>query len=799
MTLSALKRGQSGRWLIALFAAPALMLLLALPARAAIDCLPLGQPLPPVPELVSHNGVLRGTILLSDEQERIATREPGGVGNIAGKPGLFFVCNPQYMRTFRGVDAWPPLPPVPPNQYADPVPGPTLRARVGDIVELSFINQINTGDFGNSIDQAENGENNGCDSSSAGYPGTPHSQKPPVPKFGGDAFPDCFHGSSTGNIHFHGTHVNVTGTGDNVFLAVRPLPRDNRGNLTVKPDDVTKQFGGFFKACEERLGPNPLLEWPQTWTDAPLGPWTKGNPRDPKSPPDPNTWTGLQALLLQNYDKGRPPAQQLWPVDAQQIEMNQWPQYYIGAFPYCYRIPEYTSASWPPPPPPPGGHRLIMGQAPGTHWYHAHKHGSTDIDVANGMTGVFIIEGKYDDDLNAWYGPEWTRHQPVLVINQLGVSPNLLRNGPGTQDKGADFSVNGRMQPVLEMRPGEVQLWRIANTSGRSGAFFLGPPPGFKWRQIAQDGVQFADQNYKASENKPFLMAAGNRVDLLVMAPTLPAVYPVVVQHDVDASDLTGAYPLPLFSVRVSADAKPVTGQQAQFIPTAPKQPPFLADITDAEVQSTINNPRVLAFSGGTAKNGPNSYAQHSINGMQFNDDMPPWKVKLDTAEEWKITNGTVAISHPFHIHLNPFQVVEIFNPNETITVNKQIQPKYVFYNQNLLPGQCYLNANDPSTWKPCASDTASTVPQPRIWWDVFPIPSGLPATDQKGNPINDPNGNQIVVPGYFKMRSRFVDYPGWYVMHCHILAHEDRGMMMTVSLEPAGAAPVAHMPFMHH
>jgi hypothetical protein len=42
------------------------------------------------------------------------------------------------------------------------------------------------------------------------------------------------------------------------------------------------------------------------------------------------------------------------------------------------------------------------------------------------------------------------------------------------------------------------------------------------------------------------------------------------------------------------------------------------------------------------------------------------------------------------------------------------------------------------------------------------------------GTPINDANGNQIVVPGYFKMRSRFVDFSGYYVIHCHILAHED-------------------------
>jgi hypothetical protein len=99
------------------------------------------------------------------------------------------------------------------------------------------------------------------------------------------------------------------------------------------------------------------------------------------------------------------------------------------------------------------------------------------------------------------------------------------------------------------MKPGEVQMWRIANTSGRSGAFFVAPPPGFKWRRIAQDGVQLADANYQSSENKPFLMAAGNRVDLLVQAPAMPAaLFPVVVRNDVDPSDLTsgGTYPVPL-------------------------------------------------------------------------------------------------------------------------------------------------------------------------------------------------------------------------------------------------------------
>ena len=47
----------------------------------------------------------------------------------------------------------------------------------------------------------------------------------------------------------------------------------------------------------------------------------------------------------------------------------------------------------------------------------------------------------------------------------------------------------------------------------------------------------------------------------------------------------------------------------------------------------------------------------------------------------------------------------------------------------------------------------------------------------------HDPKTRRNVVPGYFKMRSRFVDYAGLYVLHCHILAHEDRGMMFSVNV----------------
>ena len=71
-------------------------------------------------------------------------------------------------------------------------------------------------------------------------------------------------------------------------------------------------------------------------------------------------------------------------------------------------------------------------------------------------------------------------------------------------------------------------------------------------------------------------------------------------------------------------------------------------------------------------------------------------------------------------------------------------------------------------------------------WWDVFPIPSGAQLTDP-----DDP-AKTIKVPGHFKMRSRFVDYTGYYVIHCHILAHEDRGMMQLIEVV-ADRTPLKH------
>jgi FtsP/CotA-like multicopper oxidase with cupredoxin domain len=790
-----------------------------------ISCAQTGQPLIRIPELVANEQekVLHGTILLTDTAQRVDLGIGGGN------------CVPQFMRNFQGINAVLPaypgmippgypgaVPPPPPTQYVDPVPGPTLRARVGDIVQLTFLNQINLADYGDSIDRGERGQ--GCDESTAPYPGR-------------DTFPDCFHGSSTGNIHFHGTHANPDTTGDDVFIEVRPSVTGPGGPLVAEPI-VRSAFDKFFAECKTQLDKSVLSQWPQSWSDFP-----------------PEIVVQQLAWLAQ-YDADPAIKDKLLPVDLKQWAQGAWPQYYIGAFPYCFRLPEYKEKTWPPAAPArPSVHNvmmehaeppLIMGQSPGTHWYHAHKHGSTTLDVENGMTGAFIIEGGYDDALNNFYSQSWTRSQPVLVVNQLGTGVNLFAGGTART-----FSVNGRIEPVIAMRPGEVQLWRIVNTSARGGVFISGfaahnttvplSPQPFTWKQTAQDGVQFKGVNYDKSKNPNLLISPGNRADFLVQAPTAPGQYDLLVIEARSRCETLPAnqvptiptvqppagaemppypkppYPTPICGsivegvlqdpvltplLTVNVTGTPAGGNQALFIPSGQLQasfPPFLQDIGDDEVNGT----KIVVFESHPTVGGGPPFAMHEINGQKFDGNVGA-VVLLNAVEEWKIVNNTVnggvqiidgkpvvvktdppgVVDHPFHIHVNPFQIVEFFDPNQVLPGTNTY--KYVFIQSgqqppNLFTGQCLLYYDKPDTWKPCDSGPKTDL----IWWDVFAIPSARAVF------INN-NTQSVTVPGYFKMRSRFVDYAGQYVMHCHILAHEDRGMMTVVEVVPF-TTPYSH------
>jgi FtsP/CotA-like multicopper oxidase with cupredoxin domain len=717
-----------------------------------------------LPEIDSNgHGITAGMIVLSDGQR--AFQIAAGTPDSAGK------CVPQLLRSFQNHE------PVAPNPSAAPplpTPGPTIRAELGDVVEITFLNQIDPLDYGASIDRWEDltkvtdQPGLGCDSSTTGYP---ELSKGPPPIY--DTMPNCFHGSSTGNLHFHGTHTSPQSTADDVFVQVRPSPRENNAPV-VTAATVKLMFDEFFAKCAATLHADNLSQWPKVWSDLPVA------------------YTTMEEKLLQAYDQGKPPQTQLWPPDEAKIKAGEWPQYYIGAFPNCFLVPKYPGVV-------PHGMpmSLRMGQSPGTHWYHAHKHGSTFLNVANGMEGALIIEGDgYDGKFNAFYdkyrtdkSTEWTRQQPVLIVNQYATTPGLERGGGAPP---TPFAVNGEQEPTLTMYPGQVMLWRMINSSTTDGFYLPALPAGFTWRQTAQDGVQFDDQNYQARAERPVFVAPGNRIDLLVQAPkTVTTEFnPINVYQGTSVSTAETSPPNAiLFTIKLAG-----TGPAMPLMPHMPPRPSFLKDITPGELSKQT---QTLDF----ATTGKGGQRKETINGHKFMEG-PSLKIDpLNTVQEWTIKNSTFGpkIDHPFHIHVNPFQVVEEFDPNAPLLDAKghpvldsggKPVPLYVasVTKPTLRLGQCWLNPNDQSTWVACKASPASAYPGEKttnIWWDVFPIPAGRVVAVSPTQNVN--------VPGYFKLRSRFVDYAGSYVLHCHILAHEDRGMMMEVDLAVNNKVPMQH------
>ncbi len=365
---------------------------------------------------------------------------------------------------------------------------------------------------------------------------------------------------------------------------------------------------------------------------------------------------------------------------------------------------------------------------PGTHWYHPHKHGSTRLQVENGMAGALIVND-YPDTLP----PEMEGIEDQVLILQellkesdLALTEQMLRFG--VTEATHLFTVNGEVRPVIEIAQGEVRRWRFVNSGVSADGYFNlavahlsesgeyadcaqpGAPGCVALNHIAMDGI-YLDEIRQVSN---VLLAPGNRADLLVRFDE-PGEYVLLdLGHDRGGD----------FDLRAGRKESPVraivrvkSGGTVMLLPSrlpqpSPRDPEFLRPPQDDE----LTGYRELYFD---VLFGP---FRPMIDCKLYGKGRIDQLVSLGAVEEWTVFNRS-PMDHPFHIHVNPFWVVK-------------------------------KNGRD--------------VANPR-WQDVV----NVEGTENSG----------LEEGGSITFRTRFLRFAGLYVLHCHILGHEDLGMMQNVEV----------------
>jgi FtsP/CotA-like multicopper oxidase with cupredoxin domain len=400
--------------------------------------------------------------------------------------------------------------------------------------------------------------------------------------------------------------------------------------------------------------------------------------------------------------------------------------------------------------------QIPADEPPGLYWYHPHIHGFSKAQVVGGASGALIIEGIEranpevaglaervlvirDQDLLHPDAPP-SKSEPVMpkmLIDRDGDSAN---NGTGFGKPAKDLSVNFVPVPypdyptaVFKMRPGTRELWRVLNASAITylnlAVLFKRVPQ--QLGIVAIDGVPInvSGKSAKAVEwHDRIGLPPGGRVEFIVNGPP-EGVSALLVTRTVDTglggeNDPNRA----LVSIVAAADAPiPQAILAAAPEPLPPPSLPWLGSVTPVRV-------RKLYFSEKLEDpNDPNSATTFFITvdgqtptAFDPGSTVPDIVVRQGDVEDWIIENRSTEL-HAFHIHQVHFLMLEW----SSMAVNE-----------------------------PFLRDTVNV---PYYSKQMLQYPSVTLRMD-----FRDPNA------------------VGTYVYHCHLLEHEDGGMMGVIRVEPA-------------
>jgi FtsP/CotA-like multicopper oxidase with cupredoxin domain len=400
--------------------------------------------------------------------------------------------------------------------------------------------------------------------------------------------------------------------------------------------------------------------------------------------------------------------------------------------------------------------RIPANEPPGLYWYHPHIHGFSNEQVLGGASGAMIIEGIERADTAVEGLPE----RVLIIRDQALLNPNAppskseplvpkmlidrdgdaANNGTGFGKPAKDLSINFVPVPypnyppaVIKMRPEERQFWRVLNASAitylnLAVLYKRAPQPlGI----VALDGVP-VNANGTSSDlvewEDHIGVPPGGRVEFIVKGPP-EGVAGLLVTRTVDTGAGGENDPNRALSTIVATNdaPSPRSTLAASPQPLSASSLPWLGNVTPVRTRKLYFSEKLLD------PNDPNSATTFyiTVDGQtpapfDPSSDVPNIIAKQGDVEDWIIENRSNEL-HAFHIHQLHFLLLDY--------VGRPVDEPFLRDTINV----------------PFYNGRALQYPSVRLRMD-----------------FRDPNT------------------VGTFVYHCHLLEHEDGGMMGLIRVEPA-------------